>query len=259
MNGLKYILTFLLGAGVGVGGTYIVLNKKFNSKLESAISDLDEHFEEKCNKCEKRAEQLRNSEEASDIDERIQRKPSLDKGSVDLKVPITSMDNNEVKTQKVSYFKMVKDLYGAKNVDIEEEEVDDDIEPESAEDKLVKMLDANPYHDRPFFISQAAYDGDDDLHYREDYDHIELDYFEDDDTVCLRDKNHTIVEKENTLLAEGWRDAFGNYDDYGYEDDEFIYCRNDKMRTDYKILRYEEGYSQVVLGIDPPGVPDKDD
>ena len=256
MNGLKYILTFLLGAGAGVGGTYIVLNKKFNSKLESAISDLDEHFEEKCNKCEKKAVV---EDKSKDVDERIQRKPSLDKGSVDLKVPITSMDNNEVKTQKVSYFKMVKDLYGAKNVEIEEEEVDDDIEPESAEDKLAKMLDANPYHDRPFFISQAAYDGDDDLHYREDYDHIELDYFEDDDTVCLRDKNHTIVEKENTLLADGWRDAFGNYDDYGYEDDEFIYCRNDKMRTDYKILRYEEGYSQVVLGIDPPGVPDKDD
>ena len=238
MNGIKIIVSFFGGLIVGSLGTYFVMNKKVDQRVEEQTEELKEYYHAKIESV--RSKEAKEAEKP-DI---LEKKESVESNDEQPKKKTELLENSEIQTQKVPYFKMVKDLYNKDNIKVLDE---DNIKVETAEEKLERIIEANPYRPAPYPISYEAYSGDDEVHYRDDYDHITVDYFAGDSIVAYMD-SHEIVNNEEKLLGIHWKRAFGDYDNYGYTDEDSVYIRNDNMHLDIEVIRDKGSYAEMMYG-----------
>lgn len=259
---LGLIIGLAGGFATGFAVSHVIERKKFEERIDKELDAMK--------KAQNRRDHIISEPVPEPIVVRKTDRPMPTKTSLndpDLKV-VTIRDEKDLKddNDKVSYYKMVKDTYlkskADKEMEGEVEENSDDSDDESvinietAEEKLAKIIEANPFHDKPFMITWSAFNDPDDIHYRSDYEHITLDYFLGDNVVAYSDEPHTPLAKEDHVLGNIWRTAFGNYDDYGYDDDMCVYVRNDAMRTDYEIIKDKISYMEYISGVSGKGGAD---
>lgn len=77
---------------------------------------------------------------------------------------------------------------------------------------------------------------------REDYDKITIEYYEKDDTLV--DERQEILP-DDTLCDEAFQ-CFGQ----DSNDPDIVYVRNDKLSTDFEVVRVDKSYSIDILGLD---------
>ena len=71
----------------------------------------------------------------------------------------------------------------------------------------------------------------------EDYEKISLTYYSDD---ILADENDDPVDEFEDIVGEDFPDHFGEYED------DSVFIRNDRLKSDYEILYDSRKYSDVV-------------
>lgn len=137
-----------------------------------------------------------------------------------------------------------------------EKEVDED---ENVEETPVKVATVSHTPDKPNIIDYAAmtrdmgYDTEtdkenveddsprviipDDFGMNEDYDNVSLLYHV--DGYLTNERNVLVDDIENTVGFE-CLNTFGEYED------DAVYVRNDKLKTDYEILKVDSNYSDFI-------------
>lgn len=117
----------------------------------------------------------------------------------------------------------------------EEEDVPLDAEHNASEDVTTWPRSK----DEPYVISTEEYMLD-----AEEYDKLVLTYFEYDNVLAAEDD--TIISDVEAVIGTANLLNFGA----GSLDKNTLYIRNDKSETDYEVVRNEDSYSKVVLGIE---------
>lgn len=107
---------------------------------------------------------------------------------------------------------------------------------DTPEAKTPEELDENVIEN----IREEAYYNEDDPEYRADYDHVDILWYEGDDTMCYEKNDEEIHDIEK----------FIGYGHLKFVDD-MCTIRNHKLKADYSIVRNDGYYSEEVLGIDP--------
>jgi hypothetical protein len=83
------------------------------------------------------------------------------------------------------------------------------------------------------------------LEEKEHYDKLSISYYEDDDTLV--DENEEVIADPVSIVGN---DALNNFGE-GSDDPEIVYVRNEKLETDYEVIRLSKSYAITVLGIEP--------
>ena len=90
--------------------------------------------------------------------------------------------------------------------------------------------------DRPYVITPEEFGELED----EGYDIVVLNYYTDG---VLADDSHFIVEDVDAVVGADFADHFGEYED------DSVHVRNDRLKTDYEILREARAYKDVKTSI----------
>ena len=259
----NFIFGGITGVVVGFVGGYAISYFREKKIFEKRVKDEYDAMKARI----ERLDELKCTAEApvEKKPEPAKESPSEPEKNVTKEISSIINDSQEAsdKNDATSYFKIVKSLYAKPKIEEVEEDDDDEdedavLEIETAEEKLTKILEANPYQDKPYMITWDAYHDPDDIHYRGDYQHIELDYFLGDNVIAYSEAPYTPLGKEDDTIGAIWRTAFGNYDDYAYEDDQVVYVRNDKLRTDYAISKDANSYIEFIAGLSGKGGDDNE-
>lgn len=75
-------------------------------------------------------------------------------------------------------------------------------------------------------------------------DRVTLYYYEDDDTVCGEDEQ--VVGAPEELIGDVALDMFGEKSD----DADVVYVRNNRIATDFEVIRLHKSYKKEILGQD---------
>lgn len=92
--------------------------------------------------------------------------------------------------------------------------------------------------DKPYIITHDEY-----FAAERDYDTSTLTYFEDDDTVV--DEQDKPLEDVDAIIGEDHLVRFGS----GSKDRNIVYIRNDRLETDYEVVKAKGSYLEAVLGM----------
>lgn len=94
--------------------------------------------------------------------------------------------------------------------------------------------------EEPYIISEDEFSME-----RKEYDKVTLGYFTVDDTLC--DENDVPIDDIERVVG---RDALSNFGRYSRNPD-IVYVRNEFLEIDYEIMRDEQSYEEVILGVRP--------
>ena len=100
------------------------------------------------------------------------------------------------------------------------------------------------FPDKPYVISYDMFYEVDESE-DEPFDKISITYYSLDDTLA-DDREAIIPDAEEVVGPEGLR-FFG----YKSRDPNVVHIRNERLRTDFEVVRDERLYTEVILGIDP--------
>lgn len=215
-KGLIFGLGAAAGAATGSGITFIVVSRIHNRKKDDETEEVRAYYRKKCSNCEyKKAEIDKNEEETAknvDISEHSQQ------------------TSDEKLSQKVGLAERNTADIGRKS-----------ITPSTTDyTKFAKMAgnyatgSTKDLFTYPHEIDEVEYDK------NEDYDKIILTYYETDD--ILADINDRISD----FTVEDF--GYNNMNDFGF--DGVKYLRNEKTKTDFKILyNGDMSYDEATGGV----------
>lgn len=123
--------------------------------------------------------------------------------------------------------------------DSEEQPEEDDVPFDGPHNASEDVTEWPRSKDEPYVISTEEYMLD-----MEEYDKFVLTYFEADNTLAAEDD--AIISDVDAVIGNANLLNFGA----GSLDPHVMYIRNDKAETDYEVVRNQESYSKVVLGIE---------
>lgn len=78
----------------------------------------------------------------------------------------------------------------------------------------------------------------------ENYDQVTISYYAGDD-VLANERDEMMDDPDGSVGLENLK-KFG----YGSSDPNSVYVRNDRLQLEFEVVRYEEKYSKVVMGLD---------
>lgn len=96
---------------------------------------------------------------------------------------------------------------------------------------------ANRESGKPYVITRDEF-----MQNETEYDQITLTYFAGDDV--LTDDQDKPIENTNRVVGDANLMKFG----YGSKDNRVVYVRNDKMDSEFEIIKHDGKYSQEILG-----------
>lgn len=193
----KTIISFILGAAIGSGVTFLVTNQKYKKIAQEEIDSVKEIFQRK-------EQALNNTKAKEDLYEKVIAKGhDLVKNTVNL-------------TKEVENSKKEFTAYN----DITKKYAEKKVEPEFETDE-------------PHVISIKEFDDPDYDH----YDKIGLYYTSDGKLI---DEENELVENPDEKVGKKFVKHFGD------DEEDSTYVRNDKLETDYEIVREDESYSEVT-------------
>ena len=91
----------------------------------------------------------------------------------------------------------------------------------------------------PYVINIEEFTEDND-----DYDKLSVTYYEGDDVMA--DERDTVVPDPTNLIGADALTRFGE----GSDDEHIVYVRNEKLTSDFEIVRDARSYASVVLGLE---------
>ena len=213
MKLLKRDLIFLtVGAAVGATGMLIYIKDKFNSELQEEVDEVRDYYKDRFTKSPggQNTEDLEKEAEKEFIDE--------DEVIEDEPEEIQDPRLSEKITQYnkiIDYTKENKISYGKTSEALKERE------------------GSTP----PFVISDTEmYD------MRQEYDKVTLVYYAGDNT--LADEDDFIIDDVEAIIGEDNLDSFGTE----CEDPDMVHIRNERLGSDYEVIRANSRYMDVVLG-----------
>ena len=199
----KTIISFILGAAIGSGVTFLVTKKEIFQRKEQALNNTKAK-EQALNNTKAKEQALNNTKAKEDLYEKVIAKGhDLVKNTVNL-------------TKEVENSKKEFTAYN----DITKKYAEKKVEPEFETDE-------------PHVISIEEF-------YDPDYDHydkIGLYYTSDGKLI---DENNELVENPDEKVGKKFVNHFGD------DEEDSAYIRNDKLETDYEIVREDESYSEVT-------------
>lgn len=117
-----------------------------------------------------------------------------------------------------------------------------DPEEEMNEGKVVVEMGFEPSPrdpNNPYVINSEEFTDD-----NEDYDKLSVTYYEGDDVVA--DERDTVVPDPTSLIGIDALTRFGE----GSDDEHIVYVRNERLESDFEIVRDLRSYAVVVLGLE---------
>ena len=252
----KMIISFLLGAGMGTGISFIFLKKKYEKKADEEIAEMREllHQYRKYG-CEMK-------EYADEMYESVTGKEPPEKGFTDEEIrdyisekELKSKHNskkeiNIVNLQRHTDINRRKDDEKIDEVEKMYEDIQGAILDDEINDYQKAMTDYTRYsQDKDKFehpedeigmprieiITEFEYDNDNVNHEKQ-----EVVYYEGDDTLC---NEHDIpIDNPEELVGSEALFAFDSPDE---ADPDLVHVRNNKTGVDYKITRYEGTFAEI--------------
>lgn len=145
------------------------------------------------------------------------------------------------KVQAANYQDMIEEYTNSREEPYEEDIASDETEDEevySEEDIQEPTEQVIRHSNIPYVITIDEYMQD-----REEFDKNVVTYFEGDDVLC-DDREAVIPDVENII----GNDALTNFG-VDSNDSNIVYIRNEKLTSDFEVVRDPRSYSEVVLGI----------
>ena len=221
---IGYLISFVAGGAIGTAVTFFVSQKHFEKRKQIELDAYKEYYDSKLEKTE--------------INKEI--RPETD-GDSDLKIEDSQYESRTLETIEPDDTSVEADVIREAANALVAEQI-------AEEEKVSKKRGKKKEKLKPYLITAEAYNGEDEILYKHDYQHITLDYYEGDDIVCASASNE-VFANTGRWLGYIWKNHFGDQD-YEYGPDE-VFIRNDEIKVDYEIIRDEGYYSQEVLGIKP--------
>ena len=235
-NYLSLIVTGIAGSAIGAGISWFFTKRYYTNKYQQELEAYKQHFDEKIGKLEAQIMMLQGPTVSIKED------------------PKTAKNENESDSEdKKQYKSIIKQHYDFSEDDLEDE--DEAISEAAA--YMKRVYDENPIEAKPHIISMDAYTGEDDVHYKDNYGHVTLDYYAGDNVLCQAELHSEVVPNPADWVGYSFKEHFGD-EEFG-NDPDCVYVRNDQMRMDFEIIRDKGYYCQIILGIDPPDEDDEDD
>lgn len=205
-NIIKNVGIFLAGLGLGGGGMYLLLNKRFEDRLNAEAAELRESYSKK-----------------------ITEEPLLDMTNT----------QNEAKDDILTKYRKSADKYKPEDIPIEEEEEDDDEENDGFYDEngntpydyyIFDDQDDAPTHNRPYLVPFDEYGN------NQNYSTIDVTMYADD--ILVEDLTKKVIPNDEKILG-AFEEGFGldPHDPY------VVYIKNDILKSYYCIVKSEELFS----------------
>ena len=248
----KIIISFFIGAAVGVGGSFYGFKKYFETKTAKEIKEMRDYAHE-CNKYAKEMKKY-----ADEMYELATGKEAPKEGFTKEEI-VDYISSKELKLEKNDQNVQFIDKINRRKaenpiIDIEKEynDLQDALADEEHNDYLDSLHDYTQYsrdasayehpEDEPGIarielISALEYDNSRPMNSK-----IILSYYEGDDILCYEESDEVIINPEE-LIGEEALHAFGSPD---YDDPDEIYVRNNMRSEDYTIIRHDISYRKAV-------------
>lgn len=219
---IKMLVTFVTGLGVGVLGTYLVVNTRNQEILDQTLADASDWIkkvkaeqEELCKICTYREKYLDETAEADN--ERPSVKEVVEGGPYNVRVDYASYYSSEEREQLQGLSEVIRD---------------DDFDNHFAERE-------SPQDDEPIYEAIDIIP-EEEFFENEEYAKISLTYYEADDT--LSNMQDDIVDDVKKFVGD-CLDVFRN------SEVDVTYVRNEKEGIDFEITRDNRSYKEVVAGM----------
>lgn len=195
---LKGVLIFVLGAAAGSLATWKLIEKKYKDIAQEEIDSVKDTFSKmKKNEYPDKLEDYPDFEEFDDSDDSYDEEPK----------PEQKIDRNN-KPDIVEYAKILSETGYTNYAERQDKKEKKGVEP--VEDE------------RPYVISP------DEFGEKDGYENVTLTYYADG---VLTDYFDNVISNVDEVVGFDSLDHFGEYED------DVVFVRNEKMETDYEILR----------------------
>lgn len=239
MKFFRYILVFTVGAGVGAFVADRLLNDKYKKLAEAEIDEVREYYKEQMRKVEDSAHnEIKNmlkqlgedEEETSDVED----EDEIDEEAIKKDLKQKRVKHEKQYTDYTSMYKKNEEELDPAEEESPEEEEDEEEISEHESEVMQRIVT-----DMPYIITSDEFTNEN-LH----YDKVTITYYSEDDV--LADENEEIISDTDYLIGDDSLTSFGE----GCDDPDIVYVRNERISTDYEIIRVYKSYSRDVLGID---------
>ena len=195
---LKGVLIFVLGAAAGSLATWKLIEKKYKDIAQEEIDSVKDTFSKmKKNEYPDKLEDYPDFEEFDDSDDSYDEEPKSEQ----------KIDRNN-KPDIVEYAKILSEVGYTNYAERQDKKEKKGVEP--VEDE------------RPYVISP------DEFGEKDGYENVTLTYYADG---VLTDYFDNVISNVDEVVGFDSLDHFGEYED------DVVFVRNEKMETDYEILR----------------------
>lgn len=218
---LGYLIAFVAGGAIGTSLTFCLSKRHFEKRKAVELEAYKEYYDKKLEKAE--VFDTAPDKEATNSDESTIINSYSPEGADVIENDDNSDEAKEIR-EAANYLE---------KIGIEQEE-------------KVSKKRGRAKKEKPYLITPEAFTGDDDTMYRDNYQHLTLEYYEGDDMVCESTTNE-VFANTGRWLGYTWKNHFGDEDfDYGPNE---VFIRNDEIGVDYEIVRDPGYYSEIVLGL----------
>lgn len=138
---------------------------------------------------------------------------------------------------------------GEPHDDVRDEEQIEKLQKKAKKDRAVNVFSDDVFdldeemkyrtEDKPYIITHDEY-----FAGEKNYDTQSLVYYSVDDTLC--DEHDKPLENTDALVGDDHLARFGS----GSKDKNIVYVRNDRLETEYEIIRSKGSYLEEVLGME---------
>lgn len=218
-------LAFIGGTALGAGASYFIINKRLVAKYEVILEEENARTKEFYSRLHKTGEYA----------DPVSAADHLVADAAD------ALNEYQGKSETIPGDRVVIENDG---VTIEpepddEEEVQDvvkrNIWTDLSDDKRIEDQDKS----KPYVITEAEWSTNE-----EDHDHINLTYYAGDNVLC--DDADGVIEHVEQIVGVENLTLFG----VGSDDPNIVFIRNEKLSSDYEIVRREDKFSVTVLSFD---------
>lgn len=220
---LKILLGFSIGAGLGASVTYRVAKTKFEAELQKEIQDVKDNYR-----------LLRKDDYETPTDFVAKNRPDeiVDVHLATLEIEKHAQLNAEM-TELVEPYRN-ESVFNAFQAPV----ADAERLPDDANETLFEQLKAMRSSENPYLVSVAEYH-DEVSHFEK----VTVTYFAGDNVIAYED-DHIMLDPDDTI-------GLINLSRFGVMSDDasFVYVRNEKIHTDFEIVRDEGKYSEMMARI----------
>ena len=238
------IVIALASASAGAIGSYIYFKKVKEKEFDAEIKELRQYARD----CKKYGDEMReyaeemyydlkgdNSNFDKSYEEYVEEKKQKKEAEI-IAGEKGIIDKSSSKSKKYIDYTKYYDDYFDDSDPAESEHPTDDLEDTSdKEEKRSNAVDSDI-----FCITEAEYNDPNSKYLKQ-----ELEYYDECGSICKIDydaaNESVLVDNPLYLIGTKWSNSF--------DEEDYAYIRNNKLKTDFRIAHYQGSYNEIVLGV----------